>query len=202
MLSAGDEMYLAIPDGAQKPILRPGKVVSSDATTFAAEFIEPITVAVEADVTAYASQRGKFFQQGARVVLISAAETRTIISFARVGQPVSADKRQVYRVSTATAGMLAQIGSEKKCPIVDMSGDGFGAILSRECRIGSVQQVVLVHEEQQITMSVRTQTAAPRPDGKFRCGFLAIGRGEGRKALQQISAAIQRQQLRRLSGAA
>ena len=203
MLATGTEMYLLIPDASNKRILHPGKVIESDAQGFVGEFEEPIAPPVGADVNAYGKVRGKFFQQGAAGVAIRQTEPQPVIAFTRVGELVSAENRQTYRVCVAMAGIAARIESEKKCAVVDMSAEGFGAVASKVYELGSLVQVAIEYEGHAISTLARVQTVKARPDGKFRYGFLVNEKKNSpRKALEQISASVQRQQLRRLAGAA
>ena len=217
MLATGSSMFLFIPDASNERVLHPGKVIESNAQNFVAEFEEAITPVVGSDVFAYGDVRGKFFQQAASVVELGqlcgtdvqpedSAETGIIsvpqFAFLRVGEPVSAENRQTFRVSVATSGIVALIGREGLCRVVDLSPDGFGAIVAAEYKLGSLLPVTLNFDGRVIATTARIQTVKARPDGTFRYGFLASEKGTVRNSLEQISMSIQRTQLKRLAGAA
>jgi hypothetical protein len=203
MLASGNPMFLMIPNASNSKELHPGTVLVADSKTYEADFDEAITLDVGADVNAYGEVRGKFFQQGARVTAIREEGDRKIFVFDRVGEVVSAEQRQTYRVSSVTTGIVARIGKEERCPVVDVSPEGFGAIVAQRCEVGSLITVLLRFWNEDLTAAVRVQTCQARPDGKFRFGFLAPEKNSpARKALQKISATLQRAQLSRLSGAA
>lgn len=214
MLARSTPMYLLIPRaGKQQKILHPGRVVESDAKTFVAEFEESIEPAVGADVVAYGEVGGKFFQQGAVVSELrgfgsgagagTSASAGPIIAFGRVGEVVSAEQRQTFRVSVAMLDLAAQINREDACQIVDMSPEGLAAIAGGLFELGSIVQISFTHEGHAVSASARVQTATQRPDGKFRYGLLVSTRHvAARKALESISSRAQRLQLRRLAGAA
>ena len=203
MLAAATDMFLLIPDDDNGRILHPGRVIESDANSFVAEFDTAISPAPGSDVNAYAEVRSKFFQQGASVVEIRQSAPKAIIAFARVGEPVSAENRQAFRVSVISANIIAKIGKEKNCPIVDISPEGFGTLAKAELRVGTLVPVEFQHAGHVVSESARIQTIKPRPDGKFRYGFLAPDKkSEARRSLQQITSLMQRIQLRRLAGAA
>jgi hypothetical protein len=203
MLTSGNPMFLMIPNASNSKELHPGTVLVADGKSYEAEFEEAITLAEGADVNAYAEVRGKFFQQGAKVTAVREEGERKIYVFERVGEAVSAEQRQTYRVSSVTTGIVARIGKEERCPVVDVSPEGFGAIVTQRCEVGAMVTVLLRFWNEDLTATVRVQTCQARPDGKFRYGFLAPEKNSpARKALQKISATIQRAQLSRLSGAA
>jgi hypothetical protein len=204
MLAAGTEMFLLIPEETNGRILHPGKVIESDAIGFLAEFDATIAPAVGSDVNAYGEVRGKFFQQGAKVAEIRAAEGKCVLAFSRVGDPVSAENRQTFRVSVVSANITAKVGKEKNCPVVDVSPEGFGAIAKTELRVGALVPIEFQHGGHLVSGPARVQTVKRRPDGKFRYGFLATSdrKGQARSSLQQITSLMQRAQLRRLAGAA
>lgn len=203
MLAAGTEMFLLIPDDSNGRILHPGKVIESDATSFVAEFDTAISPAIGSDVNTYGEVRSKFFQQGATVTEIRQATPKAIVAFARAGDPVSAENRQTFRVSVISANIIAKVGKEKNCPVVDVSPEGFGVIAKAEFKVGILVPVEFQHAGNVVSAPARVQTIKPRPDGKFRYGFLAPDKkSEARRSLQQITSLMQRIQLRRLAGAA
>ena len=203
MLAAGTDMFLLIPDDSNGRILHPGKVIESDATSFVAQFDTAISPAPASDVNAYGEVRGKFFQQGAKVVEIRQAEPKAVIVFSRFGDPASAENRQTFRVSVVSANIIAKVGKEKNCPVVDVSPEGFGTITKAPFKVGMLVPVEFQHGGHVVSAPARVQTVKPRPDGKFRYGFLAPDKkSEARHSLQQITSIMQRLQLRRLAGAA
>jgi hypothetical protein len=202
MLSVGNAMYLLIPSPSKRRVLHPGKVIESDATSFVAEFEETIAPPVDGDVNAYCEVRGKFFQQGAVVVEIRTSKPCVIV-FRRSGESVSAENRQTYRVSLVTAEFVVDVDKESGCQVVDISPEGFAAIISRKLNLGSLVKIKLNGEGQTFEASARVQTVQERGGGKFRYGFLVPqDNAAARKKMQQISMETQRLQLKRLRGAA
>jgi hypothetical protein len=95
------------------------------------------------------------------------------------------------------------VGREKSCPVVDVSTEGFAAVTGKKVGLGSVVPVKLNGEGHFFETTARVQTMRERPDGKFRHGFLVPRNNlPARKALQQLTAAMQRLQLKRIRGAA
>lgn len=201
MLRNGFAMYLWIPSESTERILHPGKVKELDQETFVAEFEEVINVEAGADVSIFAEVRDKFFQQSANVVLIRQTDPNPVIAFKKIGEPVNAESRSSFRVSTVTAGMLAKIDKEMRCHVVDISPEGFGAISDIDQKPGTIVSVFMVHEGQTLAGKARVQTARQRIDGKFRCGFFVLEPAM-RRTLEKMYSIAQRAQLRRLAGTA
>jgi hypothetical protein len=203
MFLVGTPLFLLVPDSSRKRILHPGKVVRCEEGAIIAQIEEAMTVAEGMEVVVFCSVRGKFMQQGATVIAQGEPAIKGGFAFKLVGEAVSAESRQTYRVSVAVANVKAQIGKEKDCLIVDVSPEGFAVITRSEDTLGSSVQVNFCYEGQTVSTPARVQTVQTRADGKFHCGLLVIEKGSSaRKALAQISGAMQRQQLKRLSAAA
>ncbi len=203
MLAAGSPIYILIPSATNQRALRPGKVTALHGVDLVAEFEEPIALEAGAEVIIYHDYRGKFFQRGATVAQVRQTEPLPVIEFQCVGDAVSAESRQTFRVAVAMSGILAQIDKERKCQIVDLSPEGFAAIVPKELRIGTMVRANLTLEGQEIDTLVRVQTLKKLPSGKLRYGFLVPEKkNPARAVLEKVTALFQRAQLRRLSGAA
>lgn len=204
MLAKDAEMFLMIPaESKKKRVMHAGKVLESNNTHFVAEFADSINLTAEENVVAFGERGGKFFQQGAIVREVRAAGQKPVFMFERVGEAVSAEQRQIFRVSTANSAILAQIGKEKNCRVVDISPEGFGAISKVQLELGALVSVSFSHEQQTVSTMARVQTVKHRHDGSFRYGFLAPDRNsDARKTLAKLAGTFQRLQLQRLSGAA
>ncbi len=202
MLAVGNAVFLLIPSPSKRRILHPGVVIESDSTSFVAEFEYPVAPPLDADVNAYCEVNGKFFQQGARVTDVRTGPGCAIV-FRRVGQPVSAESRQTYRVSLVAANFIAQVGNETQCQVLDISAEGFAAITSRKLALGSLVQISVTGEGQTFEAPARVQTVKERNDGKFRYGFLVPSENvAARKTMQELSVTLQRLELKRLRGVA
>ena len=202
MLAVGNTVHLMIPSPSQIRILHRGEVIESDSISFVGKFAEPIAPPVDSDVVAFCEVNGKFFQQGAIVAEFRLGPVN-IIAFRRNGEPVSADSRQTYRVSVVSNGFTAAVGKIRKCSVVDISPEGFAAIVTDRLDLGSVLTVKLDCDGRTVESPARVQAVKDLSSGQFRYGFL-VPRSKitARNALQKISADMQRMQLKRLRGAA
>jgi hypothetical protein len=205
MFIIGNSLFMLIPNEANERILLPGKVLEHDDQTVVAEFAEPLTLAVGAEVNLYGDFRGRFYQQGAAVIALRQAEPPApavpIVALRKVGEIAAADSRGSYRVSTAALNVYANIGEECSCRVLDISPEGFAAITTRDYPIGSTVRASLVCEGLACSGHARVQTLKVLPNGQHRYGFLAPDSKTStmRKVLGHITATVQRIQLRRLS---
>jgi hypothetical protein len=203
MLASGDPMFLMLPDPTNEKVLHPGEVLTSTPEAFEAAIEAPIAPRVGEELNVYAEVSGKFFQQSARLTAIREEGEKRTFAFARVGQAVSADQRRNYRISSVTTGIVARIGAEERCPVLDISSEGFGAIVQRRYEVGSLVKVLLRFWNEDLLADICVQTVQARPDGKFRCGFLAVEKNSpARVALQKLSSSLHRSQLYHFAGAA
>jgi hypothetical protein len=206
MFSAGMTIHLWVPAVHKSRVLIRGCIdeVGDGGTTVVARFEEQVSPEVNSDVQLYVEFRGKFFQQGARVVEILDAGEQPQLKFTRVGDPVSAESRGSYRVSTAAAQIKAKIAKRAGAfSVVDVSPEGFAIILNDAPLCGSMLEVNWDFEGVKVEGSARVQTIKPLPNGTFRVGLLAADKQSPmRRSLERLSIALQRAQLRRLSGAA
>lgn len=202
-LTAGIDIFLALPGETAKGKLLPGRVIEADAANCVVELDEPVIPAIGAPVNLYLTMRGKFMQQAAAVAQVLESIPKPRVAMNCVGEMVSAEKRQIFRVSVISLGMLCRIVNERKCPVVDMSVEGFAAIAMKQHPVGLIVPTEIYHQNQTICTPARIQTVHKRPDGKFRYGLRPIDKkGVVKKFLRETSSAVQRMQLRRAAGAA
>jgi len=203
MLHNDQNMFLLLPGDSEKRVLQPGKVIESSAPSFSIAFDEPIELPVGLDTLAFCEVRGKFFQQGASLVEVREGGPASIYVFNRVGDPVSAEQRQTFRVSVAAAQIYAQLGKQKQCLVVDISPEGLAVIADAGLTLGSMQKISTSYEQNTILADARIQTIKILPSGKARYGLLIPSSDAvARKTLLKTSMDFQRRQLKRLAGAA
>jgi hypothetical protein len=203
MLTSGQGMFLLVPTNSKKPLLVPGKVTESNTSSFAINLDDACDLKAGLETLAYCDVRGKFFQQGATLAEITPTLPKITYVFTRVGEPVSAEQRQTFRVSVALSDINAQVGDRKYCQVVDFSPEGLAIISSPGLVIGATVKVTLNHEEHSLVADARIQTIKVMPTGKVRYGLLVPNTNAGaRRTLLRMSMGFQRTQLKRLAGAA
>ena len=93
--------YLQIADESEERILHPATVHEWNENVYTAG-LQKDDLAPEAgqEVLIYYENEREFMKQGARVELVSKRDSTTAFCFELTGDPVSAERRQCYRVST------------------------------------------------------------------------------------------------------
>ena len=117
-----------------------------------------------------------------------------------VGDCISAESRQCFRVSTVLSNRTATIGGESDCDLLDVSITGFSVKASKEYAIGEQVDAIHDHDGRRYTGKACVQSIAPLRNGEFRYGLYCVNDAESKAltdALQKISMAVQREQLRR-----
>jgi hypothetical protein len=203
VLNSGQGMFLLVSNDSKNPKLAAGKVIESSSTAFAIELDDSSNLQPGLETLAYCDVRGKFFQQGVTLTEVRALLSTPTYVFVRVGEPVSAEQRQTFRVSVALSNVIAQVGERKQCQVVDVSPEGIAVITSQGFSIGTTVKIALAHEDNKIAADARIQTIKVLPTGKVRYGLLVPNTNPiARKALLKMSMGFQRTQLKRLAGAA
>jgi hypothetical protein len=200
MLEVGTPIFIIIPGESQERVFHHGKVLESDAETFVAEFdrLEPLPVGF--GVNAYNEEDGKFYRQNAIVKALGRTKPNPVLTFERVGAPVSAERRNSYRVRMLKTILTGRIGDERKCSIMDVSPEGLAAITKKALDIGSLVNVRIEYETHLLEGAVHVQSVHANPDGKYRCGFLVPGNNaKMRRSLERIASTFQRIHLRSMA---
>lgn len=206
MISSSTPLFFQFPTETSRRILHPLDVLENDAGAITARFHEPgHEPEPEQDVLIYYEIRREFMQQSARIVAVLETEPSTVFAFHTTGEPVSADSRECYRVSTALLDIPCTFGDERDRPVRDVSATGLAVISTQRLSIGDTLEVAFRYDGIDAKGSVCVQSVRELPDGEVRYGLHSIGKDkpsrEFRDALNRISLAVQRLQLRRLSGA-
>ncbi len=206
MIKAGSDVHFRDPRVTNERVLYHAVVDAADeddrwVATFSAGCP---AIEAEQDVLIYFEIKREFMQQPARVHDLEEEDGSKRVTFEAVGDPVSAESRQHYRVSTITSDVSARIGGEDGCKVVDISSTGFAAVSAHAYDIGAKVDVVIEYGGQRCEGEASVQSVREKPGGRFRYGLLSIADADGpdfQERLNEISLEIQRSQLRRLSGA-
>ncbi len=177
--------YLQIPDESEERILFPATVQEWNENIYTAG-LQTDDPALEAgqEVLIYYEIERELVKQGAHIEWVSETDSTTAFRFELTGDPVSAERRQCYRVSTMMAEVSATFGTEENCPVVDATVHYAGIASRGKGRIESVREL---------------------DPGRIRFGLHCISDKETggtlQAGLQKIWVSVQRQHLRRLKRA-
>lgn len=222
MLSTGAEVFITYGRDADKRILHPAKVLSVSGATYALQLAgSGLSIDAGTRVFVFFDLNRQFQKQTAEVVAVSDPRTGleqgdsanlninaskvagVVFGCNLLGQPISAEERQSFRVCTVVADIVGDLGLEKKCPLMDVSSTGFSMIARSKYKISDVIAAVLRHEGAEYKGRAVVQSIKELPGGRFRYGLHCIDdRADGKtiiRGCQQISMACQRAQLRRLA---
>ncbi|MHC4428162.1 MAG: PilZ domain-containing protein [Planctomycetota bacterium] len=204
MLASETKIFLNLPNQSKQRILHPATVKETKKRGYTAELEEP-DVAIQAgqDLFVYYELKRKFVKQPARIDAVMQTDPVLVVGFQITGEPMSAESREWFRVSTVMANLTASVGAESECRLLDVSTAGFAVEATKRYEVGQIVPVTLRYEGSQFSGQARIQSMRQMNKGRFRYGLHAIedkaSGGDLRKGQQHISAAIEREQLRRLS---
>ena len=215
MLKVGNDVLFQEPTVSTRR-LRRSVVVAVGEDSISVRFVgEPFAFAVDQDVLMYFTGKREFMQQIGKIreieapappvdVSAPASKEGPVFVIEPVGDPISAEARQHYRVSTISAGIDARMDKEANLQVQDLSATGFAVLADRPYSIGQVVQVSISHGDEACHGLVSVQSFRELESGRLRYGLRAIEKDphatQFMRTLQRISLAVQREQLQR-SGA-
>lgn len=203
MFAPGTALYLSIPTTSGRRVLHPGRVIARGDESVVAEFEEPMELSTGADVNLYCEVNGRFWQRGAAVVEVLGTEPALQLSLRFTSQAVSAESRGSYRVSLAAAPVPATVQRRSEFLVVDVSPEGFAVVTTCPLAAGTMVDVDFTYRGVKVSGRARVQPVRERRDGTCRYGFLTLDSDRNiRRALEKITAIIQREHLQRLSRSA
>ena len=162
-----------------------------------------------AEVLVFYEINRHFMQQPVRVLSVVEKKidddgTRITLEFETTGDPISAEKRECYRVSCYSANVEAQLGEDPEmCEVLDLSATGFAISSDAEYTVGQTLLATLYYYGKHVLgTAVIESSAAFRK--KNRYGLRAVDderpKATLKKDLYRINLVVQREQLIRLSG--
>ena len=215
MLKLGNDVLFQEPTVSSRR-LRRSVVVDIGQESISVRFVgEPFAFEVDQEVLMFFTAKREFMQQIGRITEIVAATAPVdpeadamkegpVFVLEPVGDPISAESRQTYRVSTISAGIQAHLGKESNLQVQDLSATGFAVLSDQRYSIGQVIDVKVRHGEEACHGLVSVQSFRELESGRLRYGLRAMEKDTHAKdflrTLQRISFAVQREQLQR-SGA-
>ena len=202
----GTGCFVQVPDESSQRILHSAVVQGFANNTYTAELQEDAALLETGqDIFVYYESSGKFARQPARIVVIVNTPSGRTFTFQFTGDAVSGETRQCYRVSTIMATVTATLGDEENCQVVDVSPTGFAVIAAEQYKTTDIVEATIRFEGETFSGRGRIESARELNAGRIRYGLHCVdGKSNDEtlgKGLQQISAAVQRQHLRRLSRA-
>ena len=207
VLKEGSSVYLGRDDPSGGRVLRPGTIaaIAQDRCTIRFENSE-LSIKIGDGRLIYYHEFQEFVQRRVRVE--EQSETgpllRVVMKF--IGDAVSADTRQEYRVSAINAGLTVTLDTEEGCTIQEISMSGLGLVSDRKYSIGQILDATLHFEDDHFSGQVVVEWIRQLDGDRTRYGlrglFDANGSDTLRIGLMRFTLAVHRQNLQRVSGAA
>lgn len=231
MLKVGNDVLFQEPTVSTRRLRRSVVMAADGETISVRFVGEPFAFAVDQEVLMYFNGKREFMQQVARITEIQTPEPPDedqvaaevddagvrsaalcgpngreqnegpIFVLEPVGDPISAEARQTYRVTTIGARIEARVGSESGLPVQDLSATGFAVLASEIYLVGQTVDVSIRHGDEACTGKASVQSFRELDSGRLRYGLRAIAEDPRAQdflsTLQRISLAVQRDQLKR-----
>lgn len=206
MVHIGDEVFVHFAGGTRVRTLHAGEVEQQHDRVIAVRYAEPEGLPTEPAhaMIVYFHGPDEFMQQPGEPVGFETEAGETVAAIRLLGEPVSAESRRCFRVSTVLADYSADFGKVGVCKIADVSAEGVAFIAPRKLSPGECVEIKLTVLGRSSTGRGFIQSIRQVRDG-YRYGLLCTddaGMGGLDKELQRLTMDAQRTQLRRLSGAA
>lgn len=229
MPSVGTDLFVQFPSESSQHVLHPGMVRQATSGGFIVQ-VDEADLPAEAgqEVLIFFEHQRQFMQQPARidVVMESGPDVEDenaeaappsaqrilsgndepmgpMLGIETTGDMVSAESRECYRICTVLADITATVGDETDCPVLDVSATGFAVFATQQHPVAGRLHIELSFDGHAAAGDVCIQSSRELADGRYRYGLHCATKGDQAfaRAMQQISMAVQRAQLRRMSGA-
>ena len=199
-------LFLQLPIASSDRVLNPGRCVSSsDANHVRGSFEDPqMPIDDECGVIVYFHRMNEFYKQPARVTSKDRERDELLLDLELVGEPVSADAREHFRVSAYREDVYASMADESSCDVVDVSASGMAVYSSVQRSAGSLIKVTVSFEGDVATGQTSLQSMNRLEGGRFRYGLHCVEPASAplRKLLLRVCMTLQRRMLTRICGQA
>jgi len=192
-----DEIFIQLPAESGERVLHRTRHVGTQGEELALDLEQPLQLALEQPLFLYYERKRKFMQQPARIVAVALEGSITVEPTA---DPIVAESRQAYRCPTLVEDIVARLGSEARCEVLDVSETGFAVLAHTTYAPGSMLDVELTLEGEAAEGTAVVQSVNVPASGLTRYGLRVVG-GTLLDALPRFTLTVQRNQLRRRSGA-
>ncbi len=205
MLKEGSSVYLGLDDPSGGRVLRPGTIaaIAQDRCTIEFENSE-LSIKTGDGCLIYYHEFQEFVQRRVRVEEQSETGPRSRVVMKFIGDAVSADTRQEYRVSAINAGLTVTLDGEEGCTIQEISMSGLGLVSDRKYSIGQILNVTLHFEGENSSGQMVIEWARKLDGDRTQYGLRGLFDAKGsdmlRIGLMRFTRAVHRQNLQRVSG--
>lgn len=204
MLVNETALHILDPAKPDRRELISGSVVAAEAAGTVAEFPDArLSLRADQDILVFYEQRRKFMQQSARVLAAADGDAGPRFTLELVGDPVSAESREHYRVSTAAGEYYVAVDGREDCRMVDVSITGFAALTDKPHEVGEEIEASLSLDDRRWRGAMVIQSVRDLGRPGIRCGLRVRGGDSGGSladGVRALALQAEREMLRRISG--
>jgi hypothetical protein len=207
VLKEGIPVYLGLDGPSDGRVLHPGIIaaIAQDRCTIEFKNSE-LSIKTGDRYLIYYNEFQEFVRREVKVEEQSETGSLSRVVMRIIGDSISADTRQEYRVSAIDAGLTVTLDAEESCTVQEISTSGLGLVSDQEYSIGQILNVTLHFEGEdpsgQMVIEWIRQLDGDRTQYGLRGLFDAKGSDTLRVGLMRFTRAVHRQKLQNISGAA
>jgi len=203
MKKPGDDVLLHLPSDLDERVLHRALIIEwrDDGATLSTSAVE-LPIEEGNELLVYYTAHNAFVQQP---ILINSAEIegkQLVIDYTTQGDPISAENRENFRVTTITAQIKVLINGEDSCIACDLSETGFAALSQQTYKLGEVVTVTLERDDESYSGSACVQAVRSEQLLRSRYGFRLLPTSDPKdtldRGLNELTQNVQREQLRRI----
>ena len=198
MWTNGSDFFIEFPGSSSGRILHAGTVIGMQESSVLVQPKASLALEPGQDIRIFFERDREFMQQPARVEASLEDECLTL-AIQPLGEAVSAESREYYRVSTVFADLSIDFGGET-CQLTDISALGFSVLSQDQHARGDIVSATISHEGTSYRGEAQVQSVTDL-GGTQRYGLVcASEKSSGatlQKGLQKVSMDVQRSQLKR-----
>ncbi|MCH7868223.1 MAG: hypothetical protein IH881_11045 [Myxococcales bacterium] len=204
MLKSCQEIYVRLPDEQEERILHLGLCLEWNADT-AVVSISDREFGLEAgqDILLYFTDRSQFLQLAVRITRATIEGVKLQLELERQSDPISAEARETFRVTTLTSGIEVLPGGTDRRSLRDISVIGFGLVTSESYQLGQTLSVVVERgEDERYEGRACVHSIRKLRKGHVRFGFRALPDKDDANLAQELkdlTIEVQRAQLQRVT---
>lgn len=195
MLEIGAQLLLGLPGPERFRALHLGCVLETTEDGYVLEFeLEEFPGTAGQNCRLFFQTPDGFMQQVARIEESVDGAPIPTVRVVTIGDPLSAEGRSHPRISTVASELVATVGGEAGCPVVDLSRTGLAVMGSEPRATGDIVDVVLENGPETYTGRACIQSRRELWEGRFRYGLHCCdtrdGAGTLKTGLAEVSAGL------------
>lgn len=168
-----DTIFFLLDRTSERREFISGVIVGGGSTDVVIQFVsEGLGVVVDEEITLYFKHSGHFLNRSYLVSRVTEDADGTRLKLIPQGaEPEEGDLRGSERIPTIYESMVARVGDQEDCMVLDVSTAGIAAIGGGDFREGDVLEFDMVIDEQRYFGEVTLRSVIEVRPGRFRYGL-------------------------------